>query len=261
MRILFALIPPVLILVCSVAHAEDPVFQDNPFFVFDWQDNLTAGIELADVDGDGDLDALVANGRHWAQQDFVYINYGDGRLTEARRLGEDMGPSYIVKAGDCDRDGDVDAVVIRDRLPAQVFRNDGAGRFSYLADIENSAGNSRSAAIADLTNDGVPDLVIANRRGPETLFRGNADCWFDYAGVLPGDEGASTGISVGDLNDDGLPDLVLARRDGDQSAVMLNLGEGHFRALPIAETAGDHRTVAIADFDLDVLQFIQFCFI
>ena len=40
--------------------------------------NRTASITLIDIDKDGDLDALIANGRHWAQQNYIYFNDGDG---------------------------------------------------------------------------------------------------------------------------------------------------------------------------------------
>ena len=35
--------------------------------IFGNQSDLTASIVFEDVDGDGDLDALIANGRHWTQ--------------------------------------------------------------------------------------------------------------------------------------------------------------------------------------------------
>ena len=47
-------------------------FNADGFFSIGTQSNRTASITLSDVDQDGDLDALVANGRHWAEQNYIY---------------------------------------------------------------------------------------------------------------------------------------------------------------------------------------------
>ena len=42
-------------------------FQNHDGFLsIGTQSNRTASISLVDIDKDGDLDALIANGRHWA---------------------------------------------------------------------------------------------------------------------------------------------------------------------------------------------------
>ena len=51
---------------------------------------LTASISLADVNGDGALDAIVANGRHWPGQNRIYLNDGRAAFTLARRLGDEQ---------------------------------------------------------------------------------------------------------------------------------------------------------------------------
>ncbi len=85
--------------------------------------------------GLGDLDAVIANGRHWAEQDYVFLNNGDGRLLEALPLGSAFSPSYIVLLADLDLDNRLDAVVVRDQLPAQVYLGAGDGRFSQQGTI------------------------------------------------------------------------------------------------------------------------------
>ena len=46
-------------------------FNADGFFSIGTQSNRTASINLFDIDQDGDLDALVANGRHWAEQKYL----------------------------------------------------------------------------------------------------------------------------------------------------------------------------------------------
>ncbi len=85
--------------------------------------NLTASISLGDVDGDGDLDAVVANGRHWAQQNYVFLNGGDGFFRTARRLGEELATSYRAALGDFDGDGYPDVVVANSGSANDIYFN------------------------------------------------------------------------------------------------------------------------------------------
>lgn len=234
-------------------HAEKAKveFRQHPFLQFDIEENRTADISLADVDNDGDLDAIIANGRHWAQQDFVFLNIGNGKLLEALPLGSGISASYTVQTGDLDGDGDIDAVVVRDLLPALSLTNDGHGRFSLAGQVPDSAGSARSAVLVDADDDGALDLVVVTRRAPDRLYRGNGDGGF-YKGIELPDKGyGSTGIVSGDVDSDGDVDLVIARRDGGTSVVMLNNGKGVYRAVSLTGSEGDHRKAALADMNGD----------
>ncbi|MDB4724818.1 FG-GAP-like repeat-containing protein, partial [Planctomycetota bacterium] len=67
----------------------------------------SASVRLGDVDGDGDLDAVVANGRHWPAQNLVHLNQGRGRFNVIRPLGVDWATSYATELVDLDGDGDL----------------------------------------------------------------------------------------------------------------------------------------------------------
>jgi len=47
----------------------------------------TASLDLGDIDGDGDIDIVVANGRHWPAQNQVFFNNGKGIFTVSKNLG------------------------------------------------------------------------------------------------------------------------------------------------------------------------------
>jgi hypothetical protein len=46
----------------------------------------TASIGLGDIDNDGDIDIVAANGRHWPQQNRVFFNSGEGIFTVSQPL-------------------------------------------------------------------------------------------------------------------------------------------------------------------------------
>ncbi|GAB5415478.1 MAG: VCBS repeat-containing protein [Congregibacter sp.] len=235
----------------AVASEEPLEFRAHPFLTFDTGTSLTADIELADVDGDGDLDAFAANGRHWAQQDYVFFNAGNGRMLEAGRIGETLSASYKLCPGDFDRDGDIDAVVIRDSLPAQLYLNDGLGTFSLAQALPGTGGHARSAAAADVDGDGWLDVVIARRRGADLIVYGNGAASFLPAEPLPDDGEGSTHIVIADIDADDRKDLVVARRNGQASVVMKNLGEREFEVTKLPGSQGDHRKAVVADVNGD----------
>jgi hypothetical protein len=47
----------------------------------------TANASLGDLDGDGDLDIVLAKGRHWPLVDLVLLNDGKGHIDQ-RRVSE-----------------------------------------------------------------------------------------------------------------------------------------------------------------------------
>ena len=69
------------LLLAVPACAQERTFRASNRTVLGLGEELTGGLTFADIDGDGDLDVLVANGRHWPQQDEVFINAGRGRFT------------------------------------------------------------------------------------------------------------------------------------------------------------------------------------
>jgi hypothetical protein len=75
------------------------------------ESHLTASTSLADVDGDGDIDILFAEGRHWPQQNRIFLNNGEGIFNTVRHLGNELTTSYAARTADFDGDGDLDIVV------------------------------------------------------------------------------------------------------------------------------------------------------
>ena len=83
----------------------------------------SAGLALGDLDGDGDLDALVGNGGNTADDpNAVWLNDGTGTFVDS---GQSLGAAktWALALGDLDGDGDLDAFVANDAEPNRVWLN------------------------------------------------------------------------------------------------------------------------------------------
>jgi hypothetical protein len=104
------------------------------------QQTLGFGCVFADVDLDGALDLIVANGHidetvrnirgnvGYAQAPHLFLNLGDGLFREAAaEAGGGFATAKIgrgLAVGDFDRDGDVDVLITTNNGPAHLYRND-----------------------------------------------------------------------------------------------------------------------------------------
>ena len=150
------------------------------------------GIDLGDIDGDGDEDLFVTNLDN--EGNTLYLNLGKGlyedRTTESGlfTLGfTGFGTRFL----DYDHDGWLDAFVANgavrhlsrqvqagDPYPLkqrnQIFRNDRRGRFTDVSERAGSAlaplNVARGVAAGDLDNDGGVDLVVFNNSGPARVL-------------------------------------------------------------------------------------------
>jgi len=132
-----------------------------------------SGLELVDVDGDGDLDAFCpALLLKQTQKVIAFVNDGAGRFTQTLvGEGSPTGYAFCTHMADFDGDGDGDAVSGA-ALPGTiaVARRTGAGAFSFEVDFAPQFGQLiRHLDAADV--DGDCDLDIVGIDGPgRTVF-------------------------------------------------------------------------------------------
>ncbi|MEM8711737.1 MAG: VCBS repeat-containing protein, partial [Planctomycetota bacterium] len=179
-----------------------------------------AVLKFADLDGDGDLDALAAGAS------VTGSGIGtDGLLLFRNVSGVPFLPADVtriragmndVDVGDIDGDGDVDIVAARSELnrDALVFTNDGTGAFGAPSVLATAARFLRELRLADVDADGDLDVVVrrelqANRDSVGLFLNEGSGVWSEQAEpMLDSDIRA---FDVVDLDGDGAVDLATGR--------------------------------------------------
>jgi hypothetical protein len=213
----------------------------------------SANANLGDVDGDGDLDIVLAKGRHWPLQNRIFINDGQGRFPVTRSVGDRADRSYTAALGDIDRDGDLDIVVSNDRPDdKKVFKNDGRGNFAQVGTWGEPSWNTRNIVLADMNGDDHLDLVVANRKSGSMIILNDGQGNFERERwkAIPSESAAT--IMAADVNRDGRVDLVVPHRDSGISRVVFNDAKMSFaNTTTFGSKAASTRACALGDLNGD----------
>ncbi|MCR9295090.1 MAG: FG-GAP-like repeat-containing protein [bacterium] len=236
----------------SLSIGQQRMLVDNSRFQLGTEENLSASIRCGDLDGDGDMDLVVANGRHWPQQNYVFLNDGKARFTEMRPLGAVRSTSYACELSDLDGDGDLDIVTGNDMAPCEIFVNDGRANFAFATNLAEIS-SVRSITVSDVTGDDKPDIIVTCRGQPNRIHINRGQLDFSQVIYFGTQNDSTIDVEVADLDDDLLVDLVVANRDSQFNALLRNRGNGEFESSSIGDRKDNSRAVALADFDADGL--------
>jgi hypothetical protein len=209
--------------------------------------------DIGDVDGDRDLDIIVAEEDGLA----VLLNDGTGQLQApgSIRVGEGAGrttslemlPDGRAVPLDFDRDGRPDLAVLGNDRSAIIFG--GAGGFPEAVMTFAARPGSREVAAADLDGDGFPDLAVANwSSGGLFLHRNGGRRNIVGAGVLsPGIQTLS--VVPGDFDQDG--DMDLAAVSLQNLSIWENRGDAAFSGRRQIDVGSSVQEVVAGDLDGD----------
>lgn len=214
----------------------------------------------ADIDNDGDNDALIVNNTKIAN--FFYTNNGSGQFSKQNNKGFNEEPGYYHNASwvDYDNDGYLDLFLCNywpTRLN-ELWKNNGNGAFTRQSDdvFSTPVSNSVGATWADMDNDGYQDLFIPNNDdGKNLLFRNEGNGSFrQLNNAITAEGGKSVGSCWGDINHDGLLDLFVANASNRDNYLYINNGAGNFSKRtqgPEVQGKGHSHGCAFADIDND----------
>ncbi len=201
------------------------------------------GIALGDVDGDGDLDAVVANNGAVEQR---CLNDGSGGFTVCASFnGTDI--SYGIALGDLDGDGDLDALVANAGNEQRCL-NDGSGGFTVCASF-NTNDNSRAVVLGDVDGDGDLDVVLANFGAVERRCLNDGSGGFTACASFNAIDN-SRSIALGDVDNDGDMDVAVAN-GGAAEQRCLNDGAGGFTTCASFNATDNSRGMFLGDMDND----------
>jgi len=236
-------------------------------------------LEPGDVDGDGDLDLVLAdwgaghNMTNAGGRTRLWLNDGQGRFTDAtasRMPDRLVRFSWDLELVDVDNDYDLDIAISCKRCPGSLlFRNDGTGMFEDDPRALPQYTNNYEFEAMDLDGDGFLDLVTINdgdivgersssrkehvfRNDGRGRFRDATSAWWPDEANVGEDDNM---VAFLDVDSDGDADFVIGSLTGPDR-LLVNDGAGRLTArvgvfdgeetpgtlgLALADLDGDHR--------------------
>ena len=186
-------------------------------------------VELADLNGDGKRDIVVAN----SASNNLTILLGDGRGGFTPAPGSPLAAGELpndIAIADLNGDGKLDlALANHEQKQVTIFLGDGRSRFTPATPVNvESKPHIHGVAVGDFDGDRKLDLAVESWETNQVeILIGKGDGAFNTPGRL-----FSVGrmpyqrLRAGDFNNDGFADVVTTNLEGDSVTVLLGGKDG-----------------------------------
>lgn len=231
----------------------------------------TISVTVADVNGDGNPDVIVAHvciDLNCDSSVSVLLGNGNGTFQTAVSYGSGGFEAVSVTVADINGDGKPDLIVANQCFNSScegagsegligILLGNGDGTFQTAKTLDSGGQLATMVTVADVNGDGKPDIVVANAcindcssDGPVDVLLGNGDGTFQSPLGFPPGDFAMSSATVADVNGDKKLDIItvggnsfgvlLGKGDGTfQPAVTYNLGNVNGSAIAVADMNGD----------------------
>lgn len=261
-------------------------FTVTPSGVLSGATEMSKAAVFGDLDGDGDLDAIITGNFDSAPR--VLYNDGTGVFSsdQSNTIVANTEGGRHVALIDHDGDGDLDVVIQGPKLGGYLIANtddtDRTGDMSLFMNLGSGVpvlvagsdiatnrfnGRSISSAFGDVDNDGAVDLFIDN-----TLYMNDGTGQFTYAGLafaIEGGLGSSlnafvTGLNVVDVNGDGFLDVFFSTANVNSVQYVhlyMNDGAGGFSAADPSLTSAINSDITTAKQAVNLLYYYSYAYV
>ena len=226
---------------------QQPVIQQTFLGVY------PANAYLADLDGDGKLDLVLAvQTASGFGGSLVWLKNTGGTFAAPVTLAAYPGNYRDFSVADFNVDGKPDILYVATDSTFHILFNQGNGQFSDQA-AAGLNGLVGLATVLDFNLDGIPDLIVQIQQGIAGVlysFAGNGSSSFTQVATLS--TSGPIQLVTGDFDHDGFPDM--AGPSGlEPSEILYFFGDGHgnFTIHPVVGPEGQY--VVVGDFNGDGL--------